>query len=446
MRPLRVISAILCGGLRLRHSLCPGFGRCPVPGEYRGDDLPGAGNGAPHPLIQAYCWCAVWGVMNTSILRPARLLAGGASLILVLAAAASSPHAAVTGIPGFLSAVSFSSSSDGWAVGYQCVSGCGTTSQVDHTLTLHWNGTAWAKVPSPSLGPFPFLTSVYTRSPSDAWAVGWYSSNGFRTLILHWNGTKWAQVPSPSPEVTDGSFLQGVTAVSASDAWAVGWFYGYGGENSWTLILHWNGTTWTRLPSPNPAFRGFNVLAGVTGVSASDAWAVGGDDNGNLIAHWNGTRWKKVASPQVTSSSFGGVSATSASDAWAVGNSSISFSFVNGTVAAHWNGTTWARVPIPSPPGAFVDGVSADSPADAWAVGSYVTSSNVGKALILRWHGGSWARVASPNPGGTSGTALNSVSALSPSEAWAVGGTTPPGGAGGTTVILRWNGTSWTRS
>jgi hypothetical protein len=42
------------------------------------------------------------------------------------------------------------------------------------------------------------------------------------SLILHWNGTKWAQVASPSPG--SGSSLYAVAASSASDIWAVGQF------------------------------------------------------------------------------------------------------------------------------------------------------------------------------------------------------------------------------
>jgi len=39
------------------------------------------------------------------------------------------------------------------------------------------------------------------------------------------------------------------------------------------LILHWDGTAWTQVPSPNPARD--NVLTGVAATSASNAWAVG---------------------------------------------------------------------------------------------------------------------------------------------------------------------------
>ena len=45
-----------------------------------------------------------------------------------------------------------------------------------------------------------------------------------RTLILHWNGKSWTQVPSPNPGgPSHGNLLFGVTATSARNAWAVGY-------------------------------------------------------------------------------------------------------------------------------------------------------------------------------------------------------------------------------
>jgi hypothetical protein len=48
----------------------------------------------------------------------------------------------------------------------------------------HWNGTTWARVPSscPGLGD---LTGVAATSPSNAWAVGFFSSNPARAIALH---------------------------------------------------------------------------------------------------------------------------------------------------------------------------------------------------------------------------------------------------------------------
>jgi hypothetical protein len=42
------------------------------------------------------------------------------------------------------------------------------------------------------------LNAVAATSATDAWAVGNYSSGSASgTLILHWNGSAWTQVPSP---------------------------------------------------------------------------------------------------------------------------------------------------------------------------------------------------------------------------------------------------------
>ena len=94
------------------------------------------------------------------------------------------------------------------------------------TLIEHWNGTAWSVVPSPDPDDSgysdDFLTAVGALSPSAIWAVGDYESRGrTKTLIVHWNGTTWNQVASPSPGSADNQ-LDGVWAVSANDVWAVG--------------------------------------------------------------------------------------------------------------------------------------------------------------------------------------------------------------------------------
>ncbi|MGO9161457.1 MAG: hypothetical protein ACLP7J_12210 [Streptosporangiaceae bacterium] len=88
-------------------------------------------------------------------------------------------------------------------------------------------------------------------SSSNAWAVGSrYVSTGngtanYGTLVLHWNGTSWTVVPSPNPGLRDGgTFLNAVSALSPSNACAVG-YYNTGTTNK-TVILHWNGNRWTQ--------------------------------------------------------------------------------------------------------------------------------------------------------------------------------------------------------
>jgi hypothetical protein len=74
-------------------------------------------------------------------------------------------------------------------------------------------------------------------------------------------------VPSPSRSGTGA--LYRITATSAHSAWAAGVNGCDGCADPKTVILRWNGTTWTRTPSPSGS------LYGVTMTSARTAWAVG---------------------------------------------------------------------------------------------------------------------------------------------------------------------------
>jgi hypothetical protein len=193
-------------------------------------------------------------------------------------------------------------------------------------------------VPSPSQSG---LDSVSADSPSDAWAVGsYFPGKTERTLALHWNGTIWMRVPTPNPGGGTVAELTGVSALSSSDAWAVGDYIA--GNQQSPLIVHWNGHIWSQVPSQGPA----SGLTGVTALSASDAWAVGTDMAGTLVLHWNGHTWSQVpsSSPGSAAGSFAGVSADSPSDAWAVGCDCAETKHGGvHTIILHWNGTRWQR-------------------------------------------------------------------------------------------------------
>lgn len=247
------------------------------------------------------------------------------------------------------------------------------------------------------------LTSVSAVSASDAWAAGYYvntsgTGTDFTTLTLHWNGTAWSQVASPNPGFDN--ILEGVSTVSASDAWAVRDSYNPTTKATHTFILRWNGTAWSRVTSPNPS-PAASTLASVSAVSGTDAWSAGWYRNSTanatdtLILRWNGTTWSKVTSPSPSSSEslLGGVSAASGSNAWAVG-SYVSSTNATDTLVLHWNGTAWSQAPSPDP-GATINelrGVSTVSPTDAWAVGVYHdNTANTTHTLILRWDGTTWS-------------------------------------------------------
>ena len=371
---------------------------------------------------------------------PARLLIPALAAPLMLAGALAGPWQATASAavcqgwtygqppsPGTadneLNGVTVLSACDAWAVGTTRSSG------VCQTLIEHWDGSSWTVVPSPSPGTTGNgLASVNAVSPSNIWAVGAFSASAAdRTLILHWDGTSWAQVPSPSPG-SSFSELAAVRAVSASDAWAVGDYSSAAGGGNKTLILHWNGTTWAHVPSPNPA--SFNNLTVVTATSASNAWAVGeiGTSLGDrtLTLHWNGTTWARVPSPNPgLGDDLTGVAAASASNAWAVGFSIVgaaaNASQTAQALVLHWNGSTWTSVAVPPPaPGSstLLNGVTATSTASVWAAGISETTTTE-QGLILRWNGTAWKQVPAPSPGTI--TSLSAVAATSATSAWAVG-------------------------
>jgi hypothetical protein len=384
---------------------------------------------------------------------PGGMAATGAAAAVPTTGRASA--ALTVGSNGVLFGVSAVSRSDAWAVGVQSVSG------VFKTLILHWDGTAWSKVksPSPSLADAE-LGGVSAVSRSDAWAVGSFwnrTGTATETLILHWDGTAWTRVKSPNPSsdppYTPANGLGGVSARSASDAWAVGGYLG--NDNlSHALVLHWNGTAWRQIDSPIASRYPTDFgLTGVSAVSGSDAWAVGNygingaDTSHALILHWNGTAWSKVKSPSPGSGTnyLEGVSAVSGSDAWAVGNYSSYYTLgTSRTLVLHWNGTAWSKInsPTPNPHDLnYLEEVSARSSSDAWAVGNYWNTTGLSRSLILHWNGSAWSKIKSPNPG-PSFNHLFGVSARSGSAAWAVGNHDTAVSTG-TSLILHWNGTAW---
>src|SRR5205085_10280583 len=132
---------------------------------------------------------------------------------------------------------------DIWAVG---TNDYGGTYPGGATLTLHWDGQAWTRVPSPNIGTVydgNVLLGIDAVSSNDVWAVGYVDTDapGTLTLIEHWNGSQWSIVPSPSVPNTDNK-LESVSAISTNDVWAVGYYLEVIGDGGWerTLTLHWD--------------------------------------------------------------------------------------------------------------------------------------------------------------------------------------------------------------
>jgi hypothetical protein len=285
-------------------------------------------------------------------------------------------------------------------------------------------------VPSPFINNSAlFATAAITAN--DIWAVGdvLNSSGTSTTLAEHFDGTSWSVVPTPTPK--NGGELEGVAAVASNDVWAVGGQQGPSTSDQ-PLIEHWNGTSWSIIPSPNLATGG--RLDAVTAVSSNDIWAVGSISNSSdsLVEHWDGTSWSVVSSSVFTGAgSLNGVSADASNDVWAVGVVSV------GTPSAtvlHWNGQTWSSVF--APPSVALNAVTVLSPTNAWVVGSQRITRTKVRAQVEHWDGTSWGIFLNPDPD-TSFSTLYGIAAVSANDIWAVGQVF------GQTLTEHWDGTSW---
>jgi hypothetical protein len=325
-----------------------------------------------------------------------------------------------------LSAVSAFSPSDIWAVGQE---------------TIHFDGTKWTAFPAPGIkgDNTSFLGGVADISPTDAWAVGTVNIGQANPgqVIEHWNGTQWNVFPGPSFAAGDQPELKAMTAISENDIWAVGTLLSDGGEILNFLFEHWDGTSWTASTrATNDAF-----LFAVSADAMNDVWAVGfqGPENDNsrtLVMHFDGTSWETVPSPSVGSgaSQLNGVVALAPNDVWAVGFSTPVAppqQAATLTLIEHWDGTSWTVVTSPNvgPQSVFqsnrLQGIAAVSTNDIWAFGSYNQANGSGQqnTLLMNWNGTAWSLASSPSPvkGGFVSDVLFAGVSPSPGNMWIVG-------------------------
>ncbi len=289
-----------------------------------------------------------------------------------------------------------SSKTDVWAVGKA------NWVPTDATI-LHFDGSAWSVAQTIKDAD---LYAVSGTSPNDVWAVGG------KGLALHFDGQAWTPMPTPITQED----LDGVWASAPNDAWAVGTSTPLPYAST---LLRWNGSTWSKVPSPNAKGPSF---AGVRGASASDVWFAGsvqldtispGDDPNGYLVHWNGSAFDHETILPAFATPLRSVFGT-----FAVGSANA---------AEQWNGTTWTSHTLP---GDF-EATWSSGPNDAWAVGL--------GGVMAHFDGTSWTELKTPPPvwGAFDAVALWSNAK---DDAWIVGN------AATGAVIEHWDGASWKES
>jgi hypothetical protein len=332
-----------------------------------------------------------------------------------------------TGANANLFGVSAVSDSDAWAVGTQ--NGAPNTGLGSKPLIDNWNGTAWTQATPPA---WPANTSVNLQavsasSSTDAWAVGYtrVERYQFTPAAAHWNGSAWSISATGASALPADTVMRGVTDISPTDAYA----FGNNSALASGELEHWNGTAWSQVTYPLPTNTGYDqTLNAISADGPNDVWAIGEYllQVGSALRwetfalHFNGSTWSDVSMPLVSGSDnllvyqLNAMDAISPTNVWAVGGSGDNASPYGGTpsntLIEHWNGTAWSVVASPSTgTDDNLTGVTAVSTTNIWAVGYAIPSgASNGQTLTLNWNGTAWTTVASPNQGSPS--VLNAVS------------------------------------
>jgi Phosphoesterase family len=322
-------------------------------------------------------------------------------------------------------AIAGSSPTDIWAVGDFLPDAAKSNQDATLTFAEHYNGSKWTVVRTPNTGPD--FNSFYGLAASQgrAWAVGERLNSRYqdRALVEVWNGTTWSLANIPQPgDVRDMLFA--ATALSPSDVWVVGDQEGGNGVFQ-TLAEHWNGSSWTVVPTPDPGPSGDHLYA-VDAVSPDDVWATGQQlgrfpDNG-LVEHWDGHSWSVVPMPAATTASvmLDAIAVTASDQVYVAGEAD---SPAGGRpLIETYQGGTWQIAGLPASAGSIWTNLWGITVAGStvWAVGTYVdpkTDNN--NTLILSGTDGVWTVNAGPEPASGSNI-LGGVTTIG-GRVWAAG-------------------------
>ncbi|MGV9774766.1 hypothetical protein [Streptosporangium sp. NPDC003464] len=346
-------------------------------------------------------------------------------------------------------------------IGMSLAAGCGpdrTAAPAPGTAPTFSRSPTPPRTPALSRTPAPGRTGSVSPAPSGA-------ATGPVTASAAWATAEGAELPGSSA-------LLDVAATGPRDAWAVGFKNSAEDREGTPAALRWDGSRWREVPlAGDDLYR----LEGVSAAGPDDVWVVGNGGSASA-AHWDGRRWAwerpfgvaddyrmaDVATAGGTAwfaangpskavvlewagggfrnvlSTGGALRAVTAKDGhvWVAGSSERNTPLIlHGTA-----GGGWETARTPEIPGGRLNRVWQISPSEVWAVGEVVTGpgERAGQPLVLRWDGSSWSRVEVPVRLG----ALHGVTASGPGDLWISG---VDADHSGQVLFLRFDGARWSR-
>ncbi len=321
-------------------------------------------------------------------------------------------------------------------------------------LMYQWNGAKWTNEPAVSNMQAIYVSEI---NPNDIWELTTLTFNEPRPYdLIHWNGSKWTQMNfgdngagsyGPFTAFSDTNILflfnmkgtggelqrfngSGVTpvsipasvfnltdmaAISSTNVWISGTSADKNFNPAGALILNWNGTKVTAYSNPLQNDTTAN-LAGISGDSANDVWAVGNNTAGAVIERWNGAVWGSITPSFNTADvQLNSVKAFSANDIW-VGGSQGGQPF-----AAIYNGAVWTQEPIAvAGTSGAIDSISGTGANDVWFSGSQKTGIGTQQGWLDHWNGSAFTSYLFMGSTQAGGESLQAITAISPTDVWAI--------------------------
>jgi len=322
-----------------------------------------------------------------------------------------------------------------WAVGYYYDSNLAAY----RTMTQRFNGTSWSIVPSVNAGATGYsqLNRVDATSTSNVWAIG--------SLVERYNGSNWVAMSSPA-----GVALRGLDVVSPSEVWVAGY------SGSAATVAQWKNGTWTTRYTQASTGRHLTVFEAIAVDGSDQVWAVGWDRDydapgrpvSSLVVHFNGTSWTRETTPNPANRNTLMDVALANGEVFAVGvaQDTSGGGITPRSLMLRRQSTGWSSLTVPKGEAGSQDqllSVAAVSSTSVWSVGYYSSpSSGLYEPLLVHWTGndatGTLA-VSHPSPALTVSALVSGVSATSAGNLWAAGYSAPPS-SGNATLILRGTG------
>jgi hypothetical protein len=212
---------------------------------------------------------------------------------------------------------------------------------------VEWTGKSWS--PVHNFPGSPSLTAAAASGPGDVWGFGTTGNRGQTPWAVHYNGKSWSQVAIPvSPYQASGS--------AAAGDWVTGAVAAHPGL---VAVLHWDKGAWRDVALPKIAVsKGGQMFPGfIAAATPASVWAtvgIGPSDGGaavtTVLLHWNGSAWSRVPLPKavnvygLASDGHGGFWVAS----YTVNKPGV---YLAGLVMYHYSGDRWNRVAVPVQPG-----------------------------------------------------------------------------------------------